>query len=106
MDRTQFFEIESVDVGDGITRRELDFLNHSLSGLELRRAPLYYRVAQGDLAQPDNIAYKVYGDERLWWVVCLANEISCPCADIAVGDLLTIPDRLDLYDFFRMYRKR
>ena len=101
MDRTLCYKKEVVN---GIT--ELDFMNNNLSKFTFNRDPLYYRVGQGDLQAPDNIAYKVYGDERLWWVICIANEIACPCADITVGLLLKVPDLLDVYDYYRTYRKR
>ena len=106
MNRLQFFNVVTADIGDGVMASELDFLDHSLSGFQMKRRPLYYRVTQGDLQMPDNIAWKCYKDERLWWVLCLVNKINCPCADIAIGDLLTVPDVLDIYDFFKKYRKR
>lgn len=106
MDRTKIYNEVSVDVGDGIMRTELDFLDNSLVGMVLTRDPLYYRVAVGDVNMPDNIAWKAYQEERLWWIVCLANDISNCGADIVVGDLLVIPDLLDVYDFYKKYRKR
>jgi len=106
MDRTLFFKQEFVNAGDGEFRPELDFLNNSLEGFVITRQPRYYRVVQGDLSVPDAIAYKMYGSERYWWVVCLANDISDCCKDIYVGQLLIIPDLLDIYDFFKTYRIR
>jgi hypothetical protein len=106
MDRLQFFNKIVADVGDGNMKPELDFLDHSLDDFRITRSPLYYRVVQGDMQVPDNIAWKVYQDERLWWVICLVNNINCCADDITVGDLLVIPDMLDIYDFFRRYRKR
>ena len=102
MNRTLFFREVTVE---GIN--ELDFLDYDLSGLVLKRPTMYYRVGQGDLhGVPDNIAFKLYKDERLWWVICLVNGIANPCADIYVGQLLKVPDILDIYDFFRKYRRR
>lgn len=102
MQRTLFFNEVTVD---GV--QELDFLDHSLTGFQFTRAPMYYRVSQGDLyGAPDLIAYKMYGDERQWWVICLVNEIACPALDITIGQLLKIPSLLDIYDFFKTYRKR
>lgn len=106
MNRLQFYKAVNADVGDGVLRAELDFLDNSLVGLTVKRRPMYYRVTQGDLQAPDNIAFGAYKDERLWWVICLANNIDSPCADIDVGDLLLIPDILDIYDFFKTNRKR
>ena len=101
MDRTLFYELERIE---GIN--ELDFMNNNLTGFVMSRDPLYYRVAQGDLQVPDLISYKVYGEERFWWVICLVNNVFNIASDLQVGMLLQIPNVLDIYDFFRTYRKR
>ena len=107
MRRTQFFNTVAATVEDGgVEAKELDFLDHNLTGFKITRQPLYYRVSQVDLQVPDNIAWKVYKDERLWWLLCLVNGINNPCEDMSVGDLLVVPNTLDIYDFFRKYRKR
>jgi hypothetical protein len=106
IDRTKFFAKVQVDAGDGIVLEELDFMDTALPELTLSRDPLYYRVESTDLAQPDNIAFKVYGQERYWWVICMANGIKDCCVDLSVGQLLKVPDLLDVYDFFKRYRKR
>ena len=101
MDRTKFFNIVSVD---GIN--ELDFLDNTLSGFTLTRPTYYYRVQQNDIQVPDNIAYKIYGNEKMWWVICLANGIYDCAADLVVGKLLKIPDLLDIWDFYKRYKRR
>lgn len=41
---------------------------------------------------PDLIAYGYYGDERLFWIICLANRIMDPFTELPVGTKLFIPD--------------
>lgn len=40
---------------------------------------------------PDLIAYEFYGDERFFWVICLANRIMDPFTELPVGRKLCIP---------------
>ena len=40
---------------------------------------------------PDLIAYEFYGDERLFWVICLANRINDPFTELPIGKKLCIP---------------
>ena len=40
---------------------------------------------------PDLIAYEFYGDERLFWIICLANRINDPFTELPIGTKLCIP---------------
>jgi hypothetical protein len=93
-------------VGDGVLRKELDFLDNSITKFVLNNDALYYRIMNTDIPVPDNISFKVYGEERLWWVLCLVNQINNIAADMAVGTLITVPNMLDIYDFYKRFRKR
>src|SRR5690348_14060473 len=46
------------------------------------------RVQQGD--EPDLLAWRYYGDERLWWRILDANPVLYPL-DIRPGDVLNLP---------------
>lgn len=87
-------------------RKELDFLDNSITKFVLNNDALYYRIMNTDIPVPDNISFKVYGEERLWWVLCLVNQINNIAADMAVGTLITVPNMLDIYDFYKRFRKR
>ena len=41
---------------------------------------------------PDLIAYSFYGDERLFWVICLANRIMDPFTELPIGTKICIPN--------------
>jgi hypothetical protein len=101
MNRTLFYDIETVD---GI--EELDFMDNSLSGLLFKYEPIYYRVVETDVMRPDLISYKNYGTVTYWWIVCLVNGVENPLLDIKVGDLYKLPNVIDIYDFYKNYRKR
>lgn len=101
MNRTRFYEIETVN---GI--QEFDYLHHSLSRFQMKYEPSYYRVGHGDLLRPDLISYRFYGTVKYWWLICYVNGIYDVFIDLKVGQLLKIPNILDIYDFYRNYKKR
>jgi nucleoid-associated protein YgaU len=40
----------------------------------------------------DTLAQRVYGDELLWWVIAVRNNIDLPDAELNPGDQIVIPD--------------
>lgn len=101
MDRTKFFNIVNVNGID-----ELDFLDNTLINFKVQRQALYYRVKDIDLKAPDLIAYKAYGQEQYWWIICLVNNIIDVSTELITGQVLIIPNILDVYDFAKRWRKR
>ena len=101
MDRTKFYTKLTTD-----SVEELDFLWNSITEIKLTYNPGFYRVAGDDLMRPDLISYKVYGTVAYWWVVMVQNGIEDPFLDLEVGELLTIPNILDIYTFFKEKRVR
>lgn len=41
---------------------------------------------------PDQLAQRMYGNPRLWWVIALANDIMYPLGQFVRGTTLRIPD--------------
>ena len=101
MDRTRFYVEESVN-----SIREVDFLYNNISKFVMKYSPGYYRVDESDIMRPDMISYKNYGTVRYWWLLMFINEIEDSFNDLYVGQLLTIPNLLDVYDFYKRYRVR
>jgi hypothetical protein len=101
MNRTNFYNKLVVD---GI--EELDFLWNSLSEFEMQYRPEYYRVKSSDLLRPDIISYKCYGSVDYWWIILLVNNITNPFTDLVEGIILTIPSKLDIYNFQKKFRVR
>jgi hypothetical protein len=101
MDRTKFYHEVTVD-----SIKELDFLWNSISDFEMRYDPGYYRVVASDIMRPYLISYKCYGVVDFWWIIMLVNGIECPFVDLQEGQLLMVPNKIDIYDFQRKYRVR
>lgn len=101
MDRLNFYKVETVNNID-----ELDFLNNSLSRFKMTYNVDYYLVNDTDLMRPDMISYKMYGTVNYWWIICLVNNIFDPFNDLYVGQQLTIPNALDIFEFYRQYSLR
>lgn len=101
MNRTNFFNIETVD-----DTNELDFLHNSLSGFVMEYPSKRYRVNGTDLMRPHLISYRHYGTVNFWWIVMLVNGVSNPLVDLYAGMLLTIPSKLDILTFQKKFRVR
>lgn len=101
MDRTKFYKIEILDDVE-----EFDYLWNSLQNFKVNYRPSYYRVSDGDTYRPDLISYKMYGTVKYWWIIMFINKIDDPFFGLTVGQQLTIPNILDIYEFYKQYRKR
>jgi len=101
MDRSNFYQKFTLN-----TVTQLDFLYNPLSKFEMIYDPDYYRVTGEDDMRPDKISFKMYGTPEFWWVLMLVNDISNPLVDIDPGLVLTVPNRIDIYNFQKKYRLR
>jgi hypothetical protein len=101
MNRTLFYEEAVVD-----DVKEIDFLYHNLSEFVMKYEPNYLRLAEFSIMRPDLISQRVYGTVRYWWIICSINNVQNPLEDLKVGMILKIPNRLDILDFYKQYRKR
>jgi len=101
MKRTDFYTVLFID-----GNQELDFLWNTLSDFTMKYTPGYYRVNAGDIKRIYRISEKMYGTPQFWWIICLVNDIENPLLDVASGDLLIIPNVLDIYAFQKKYRVR
>lgn len=101
MDRTKFYTKVTVD---GV--EQLDYLHHTLSGFKMKYEPSYYRVNATDLMRPDTISYKNYGTVRYWWLILYVNGIGDPFSELTLGQLLQIPNLIDVYNFYKKYKLR
>lgn len=50
----------------------------------------YYRVVAGD--RIDTIAASFYGDGTLWWMIADANPEIIDWLDLAVGEIIRVPN--------------
>jgi len=49
------------------------------------------RVLPQEQGRPDSLAYRIYGDAGLWWVICLRNAIRFPLVDLVAGMNVVCP---------------
>lgn len=99
----QFQTIEVPNEGESIldpSTFEFVGLHEFLQG---RRAHLFV-VDASNQNTPDLISYLTYGTVRYWWVVCLANRIEDPYAQIPKGKRLAIPFLEDIEEFLLSQR--
>lgn len=100
MNHTEFFAIKVVD-----DIPERDFIDSSLTLFKTQYQPAYYRVSSTDLMRPEMISFKMYGTVSLWWLIMLVNGVFDPLRDLVVGQLLMVPNVLDIYDFRKIVSK-
>lgn len=55
----------------------------------------YYYVEEDDWW--DNIAYKFYENERLWWIIALTNDVINPFEELISASKIKIIDKRWLY---------
>jgi len=50
-----------------------------------------HRVKPEELNRPDLIAFRVYGNSTLFWVIAVRNNLLLPLRDMSVGQALVCP---------------
>ena len=101
MERTDFYNQVVVE-----GKSEHDFLNNSLSKFKMNYAPSYYRISQSDILRPDLISYRIYGSVTYFWIILFVNNIQNPFTGLVIGNLLTIPDMTDIFEFYQQFNLR
>jgi len=101
MNRINFYNIATVNAVN-----ELDFMHNSLSEFTMEYPPMYYRINGTDLMRPFLISDRHYGTVNFWWIIMLVNGINNPLVDMEVGQILKIPNKLDIYAFQKKFRVR
>lgn len=84
--------------------QELVLFQNAFNGYKFERPMQTYRVKQQDLQRPDLLSLKTYGTENYWFVILWINDIEDPWNDLEEGDLIDIPDQLDVEEFFSYVR--
>jgi hypothetical protein len=59
----------------------------------------FYNVEANDAGRPDLVAYKMYGDPALYWVILFINGILDPFETLYPGMMLRIPTQRRLAEF-------
>ena len=84
-DETYFFLFEMRDL-----EKVVQFTNKQIPKRikNLNISVFNYTWRQGDKLY--KLAAKFYGSHKLWWIIALANKISCE-ADLSYGDVIIVP---------------
>jgi len=56
-----------------------------------RDIQLYYTVSDNEAGRMDLIAFKIYGNTKLWWAIAIANQIEDSMSEPVSGRTLKIP---------------
>lgn len=101
MERLKFYNLVTVD-----NIKEVDYMSSALKDFSPRHELSTYRVTEQDLLAPDLISHNVYGTEQYWWIILRFNKIVNPFIELEVGDLLYIPNLIDVYELYKEHRRR
>lgn len=101
MQRTDFYNKITVN-----NIEEYDLLDNNVSKFKLAYPVSYYRITEADMMRPDAISYRLYGSEEYWWIICMINGIEDVFHDMQVGDLIQIPNILDIFTFYKQWSVR
>ena len=93
--RTKYYNVVEVD-----EIQERDLGEAPFKNLVLERDVMYHRATRLEGPRVDLLAHRQFGNVYLWWYLLIVNNVMNPFEDILSGDLLTIPDPRDLYDFY------
>jgi hypothetical protein len=95
--RTNFYKHETVN---GV--EVCDLLNNYYNQLfQIKRNVQYYTLRFDDVGRPDLLSYKLYdGIIDYWWILLKVNDIGDIWNDMNVGDVIMVPDSLDIEDFY------
>ena len=66
---------------------------------QIKRPLSYYTIQQSDIQRPDIISFKIYGSQDYWWIIMKYNQIFDIWNDLQEGNVLSVPDKLDIDDF-------
>lgn len=98
-DRTDLYTTVTVN-----QNQELDWLSADL-GTWIPVIKSTYTVLQHEAGRPDLVANYTLGDSRLWWVLCLANNIIDIQAEFVSGITIGIPSLTGYYNYYNANAK-
>ena len=93
--RSQFYTVESVD-----SKKESDFMTNKWREFVPTRPGTYYTISDKDLKRPDLLSYYVYNRTDYWWILARVNNIDDFFNDLIVGDVIFVPNKLDIEEHY------
>lgn len=107
VERRNLMPLVVLEAENGQQELALDVLNAAYEGLAF--AELAYdtfQVTSSEEGTPDAIAYRFYGKEELWWLICTFNGIIDPYTELVAGLKLRIPKLDEVFLFINENRAR
>jgi hypothetical protein len=75
-------------------------LNYFNTLFTIRKELKYYTIRSSDVQRPDILSYKFYGTDEYWWILLKINNIEDVWNDFYVGQVISVPDKQDIDDFY------
>ena len=69
------------------------------------KKPRLYQLDKYEAGRPDLLAYKIYQNTQLWWILMKYNDIIDPFSELVEGFVLKVPDLKDIQTFQRESKK-
>lgn len=98
--RTNFQKQEEID---GIS--EWDLVNNNWDLFEIKRPTNFLTISRSFIQRPDLLSLKLYGKMDYWWIIGKLNGIDDWWNDMSIGQVIRVPDRLDIEDFYLALRR-
>jgi len=99
--RTNFMKEEDIE---GIL--EQDMVNNNWELFEIKRPQTFFTISRSYIQRPDLLSLKLYGKMSYWWIIAKHNKIDDWWNDIAVEDVIEVPDIRDIEDWYSAVRIR
>ena len=99
--RTFFYDEVEVD---GV--KEQDLLRNNFDLFEVQRPTTFFTMTAQYIQRPDLLSLKHYGNIGFWWILAKFNTIDDWWNDVEVGQVVRIPDPLDIDDFYIRVRTK
>jgi hypothetical protein len=85
---------------------ENDLVDNNWNLFKVKREVQYFTLTRGYIQRPDLLSLKLYGDQSYWWILSKVNKIDDWWNDLKVDEVIMVPDKLDIDDWYFEIRKR
>lgn len=92
--REKFYNVADIN-----GTKSLDLSSNRIDNFVFTRDKQYYTIVEQDLKRPDVISFKHFGTTEYYWIILKMNNIVDPFNDLEIGDVIQIPNKLDIEEF-------
>ena len=94
LNRSNFLDTQEVN-----NKLEKDLVMHRFDLFKIKRSAQYYTIRYDDIQRPDLLSLKLYGKVDYYWIIGMVNSINDWWNDLIIGEVIIVPDILDIEDF-------